>query len=140
MLNINCHWQCLLYISVIITERILYCIQSVEQVSWQLCQFLQFWLNVRTVSYKIVAISSYILFNLFCCVIDNSVVSANDYVHTSLKELLFIVVLFKIPVTELVYGWCITIESVSWRQIQLLHTMSYSMWCGVFSITLLQIW
>jgi len=30
-----------------------------------------------------------------------------------LKELLFIVILFKIPVTELVYGWCITIESVS---------------------------
>jgi hypothetical protein len=39
-----------MYISVIITERVFYGIQLVDQVSWQLCQFLLFWLNVRTVS------------------------------------------------------------------------------------------
>lgn len=50
-----------MYINVIITERVFYCVQLVDQVSWQLCQFLLFWLNVRTVSdIKIVAISSYI--------------------------------------------------------------------------------
>jgi signal transduction histidine kinase len=55
---------------------------------------------------------------------ENSVVSANDRVNASLKELLFIVVLFKIPVTELVYGWCITIESVSSRPLfALQHVM-----------------
>jgi hypothetical protein len=48
-----------------------------------------------------------------CTVGENSIVSANECVHASLKELLFIVVLVKIPVTELVYVWCITIESVS---------------------------
>lgn len=59
-----------------------------------------------------------------CTVGENSVVSANDCVHTSLKELLFIVVLFKIPVTELLYGWCITIESVSKRSLfALQHVM-----------------
>ena len=59
-----------------------------------------------------------------CTVGENSVVSANDCVHTSLKELLFIVVLFKNPVTELVNGWCITIESVSNRPLfALQHVM-----------------
>lgn len=35
---------------VIITERVFCCIQLADHVSWQLCQFLLFWLNVRTVS------------------------------------------------------------------------------------------
>ena len=54
---------------------------------------------------------------------ENSV-SANDCVYISLKELLFIVILFKIPVIEVVYDWCITIESVSKRPLfALQHVM-----------------